>query len=135
MDHALSWDFTLANYGAVWSFLVQLGLLLLALMAGNVLRRKIPLFRKCLIPSALLGGVLLLALNMITKAFGYKLIDMRLMQVITYHCLAIGFAAMTLKTEKATVKTNRSTMEFPHFLMERLPVACVCMRRCKSWRI
>ena len=108
MDHALSWDFTLANYDAVWSFLVQLGLLLLALMAGNVLRRKIPLFRKCLIPSALLGGVLLLALNMITKAFGYKLIDMRLMQVITYHCLAIGFAAMTLKTEKATVKTNRS---------------------------
>ena len=108
MDHTLSWDFTLANYDAVWSFLVQLGLLLLALMAGNILRRKIPLFRKCLIPSALLGGVLLLALNMIMKAFGYELIDMRLMQVITYHCLAIGFAAMTLKTEKATVKTNRS---------------------------
>ena len=30
------------------------------------------------------------------------------MQVITYHCLAIGFAAMSLKTEKSTHKTNPS---------------------------
>ena len=29
-----SWDFTLANYGAVWAFMVQLGLLLLFLMLG-----------------------------------------------------------------------------------------------------
>jgi len=31
-----------------------------------------------------------------------------MMQVITYHCLAIGFAAMSLKTEKSTHKTNRA---------------------------
>jgi len=36
------------------------------------------------------------------------LVDNRLMQVITYHCLAIGFASMTLKTEKSTHKTNRA---------------------------
>ena len=60
MDPTLNWDFTLANYGPVWSFLVQLGLLLLFLMLGNILRRTIPFFRKCLIPSALLGGTLLL---------------------------------------------------------------------------
>ena len=59
MNYATSWDFTLANYGPVWSFLVQMGLLLLFLMAGNILRRTIPLFRKCLIPSALLGGAVL----------------------------------------------------------------------------
>ena len=29
------------------------------------------------------------------------------MQVITYHCLAIGFAAMSLKTEKSTHKTRK----------------------------
>ena len=55
MDYASSWDFTLANYGPVWSFMVQMGLLLLFLMVGNILRRTIPLFRKCLIPSALLA--------------------------------------------------------------------------------
>jgi len=108
MDYAHSWDFSLANYGAVWSFMVQIGLLLLFLVLGNVLRRKIPLFRKCLIPSALLGGTLLLLANIITKRCGFTMVDNRLMQVITYHGLAIGFAAMTLKTEKATVKTNRA---------------------------
>ena len=107
MDHALSWDFTMANYGAVWSFLVQLGLLLLFLMLGNILRRTIPLFRKCLVPSALLGGALLLVVDMIAKECGMTLVDNRMMQVITYHCLAIGFAAMSLKTEKATMKTHK----------------------------
>ena len=108
MNYASSWDFTLANYGAVWSFLVQLGLLLMFLMLGNILRRTIPLFRKCLIPSALLGGLLLLVVNITGKQFGFVLVDSRLMQVITYHCLAIGFAAMSLKTEKSTHKTNRA---------------------------
>lgn len=108
MNNVSSWDFTLANYDAVWLFMVQLGLLLIFLMLGNILRRKIPLFRNCLIPSALLGGTLLLTVNMTAKQFGIALVDNRLMQVITYHCLAIGFAAMSLKTEKSTHKTNRS---------------------------
>ena len=108
MNDASSWDFSLANYDAVWLFMSQLGLLLIFLMLGNILRRKIPLFRNCLIPSALLGGTLLLTVNMTAKQFGIALVDNRLMQVITYHCLAIGFAAMSLKTEKSTHKTNRS---------------------------
>ena len=108
MDKTFSWDFTMANYDAVWAFMVQLGLLLLFLMLGNILRRTIPLFRKCLIPSALLGGTLLLVVNIITKQFGFVMVDNRLMQVITYHCLAIGFAAMSLKTEKSTHKTNKA---------------------------
>ena len=107
MDNASSWDFTLANFDSVWAFMVQLGLLLLFLMLGNILRRTIPLFRKLLIPSALLGGALLLLANFICKQFDFVLVDMRLMQVITYHCLAIGFAAMTLKTEKTTHKTKK----------------------------
>ena len=113
MNYASSWDFTMANYGAVWAFMVQLGLLLLFLMMGNILRRTIPLFRKCLVPSALLGGALLLIVNIICKQFGFALVDNRLMQVITYHCLAIGFAAMSLKTEKSNHKTNRAqVLEF-----------------------
>ncbi len=109
----LSWDFTMANYDAVWSFLVQIGLLLIFLMLGNTLRRKIPLFRKILIPSALLGGVLLLIVDIICKQFGFILVNNRMMQVITYHCLAFGFAAMSLKTEKATHKTNKAqVLEF-----------------------
>ncbi len=102
------WDFTLANYGPVWALVVQLGLLLLFLMLGNILRRKIPLFRNCLIPSALLGGALLLVTDIILSQFGITLVDNRMMQVVTYHCLAIGFAAMSLKTEKSQHKTRKS---------------------------
>ena len=104
----MDWNFSLANYGPVWSFLVQLGLLMIFLLIGNILRRKIPFFRKCLVPSALLGGGLLLLVNVIGKQFNFVLVDNRLMQVITYHCLAIGFAAMSLKTEKSTHKTSRA---------------------------
>lgn len=104
----MDWNFSLANYGPVWSFLVQLGLLMIFLLVGNTLRRKIPLFRKCLVPSALLGGAVLLIVNIISKQVGFALVDNRLMQVITYHCLAIGFAAMTLKTERSTHKTKRA---------------------------
>ena len=109
MDGASSWDFTLANYGPVWSFMVQFGLLLLFLVLGNTLRRTIPFFRKCLIPSALLGGAMLLVFNIVSKqCFDSPLVDNRMMQVITYHCLAIGFAAMSLKTEKSSHKTRPS---------------------------
>ena len=109
----MDWNFSLANYGPVWAFLVQLGLLMVFLMLGNILRRTIPWFRKCLIPSALLGGLLLLLVNFIAKQFDFVLVDNRLMQTITYHCLAIGFAAMSLKTEKSTHKTNKAqVMEF-----------------------
>ena len=104
----MAWDFTMANYDSVWKFLVQLGLLLMFLMVGNILRRTIPFLRKCLVPSALLGGGLLLLVNFIAKQFDFVLVDNHLMQVITYHCLAIGFAAMSLKTEKSTHKTSKA---------------------------
>ena len=114
MSAASSWDFTMANYDAVWAFMVQFGLLLLFLVLGNTLRRVIAPLRKCLIPSALIGGALLLIVDIAAKEFfNFTLVDNRLMQVITYHCLAIGFAAMSLKTEKSTHKTNRAqVLEF-----------------------
>ena len=106
MTDISGWNFSMANYDAVWGFMVQFGLLLMFLMLGNVLRRTIPFFRKCLIPSALLGGAVLLIVDIICKQMGIILVDNRLMQVITYHCLGIGFAAMSLKTEKRAHQTN-----------------------------
>ena len=95
-----SWDFTLANYGPVWEILVQIMLLLLFLLIGNILRRKIKLFNKCLIPSALIGGACLLIVDLICRAFNFILVDNSIMQIVTYHALGIGFAAMTLKVER-----------------------------------
>ena len=106
MNQSSGWDFTLANYDAVWAFLVQFGLLLLFLMIGNILRRKVAVFRTGQVPSALLGGAMLLVSNLILKKLGFVLVDNQVMQVITYHCLAIGFAAMSLKSERSNHKTK-----------------------------
>ena len=107
-----SWDFTLANYGSVWATLVQIGLLVIALLVGNVLRLYVPVFKKCLVPSALLGGLLLLVINMICKSFDFVLVDKHFVQVVTYHTLGIGFAAMTLKTEKQAKKAEDITVNY-----------------------
>ena len=72
MNAAVGWDFTLANYDAVWAFLVQIGLLLMFMMVGNILRRTIPLFRKCLVPSALLGGAVLYLVGVTLWSIGRK---------------------------------------------------------------
>ena len=95
------WSFDLSQYDSVWKVILQIGFILVFLLIGNLLRRVIPFLRKSLIPSALIGGLLLLIINIISKnVFYFELIDTRLMQTITYHSLAIGFIAMSLKIVK-----------------------------------
>ena len=94
------WNFTLDNYDSVWKLVVQLLLLLGFLVLGNMLRRSIPFLKKSFIPSALIGGVLLVLVDLFVKWVSpadYELIDKQIMKVITYHALAIGFIATTLK--------------------------------------
>lgn len=105
------WDFSLNNYNQVWSFLVQVGLLLIFLLLGNILRTVIPFFRKAMVPSALLGGTLLLIVDLIFTSFNIPLIDNRMMQVITYHGLGLGFAAMSLKLMKKTKAKTTQVFE------------------------
>ena len=94
------WNFTLDNYDSVWKLVVQLLLLLGFLVLGNMLRRSIPFLKKSFIPSALIGGVLLVLVDLFVKWVSptdYQLIDRQIMKVVTYHALAIGFIATTLK--------------------------------------
>lgn len=109
------WDFSLASYESAWAVVVQFLLILVFLLLGNMLRRAIPFLRKAYIPSALLGGLLLLLFNILMKnVFHVKLpgmetegiIDVQVMQVVTYHALAIGFIAMTLKVNKRENKKD-----------------------------
>ena len=94
------WDFSLNSYDSVWKFVIQLLMLLGFLVLGNMLRRSIPFLRKSFIPSALIGGVLLILVAAFVKWVSptdYEMIDRQIMKVITYHALAIGFIATTLK--------------------------------------
>lgn len=108
--YAANWDFSMANYDTVWAFLVQMGLVLIFLLIGNLLRTIIPFLRKSLIPSALIGGLLLLIVNIVLGLFDITLIDKSSMQVITYHGLGIGFIAMTLKVSKPKGKVAKVKM-------------------------
>lgn len=97
---------TVSSFGdpSVWSGLIQIFILIAALLLGNLLRRKIPFMRKSLIPSALLGGTIILLLKLIPAVNEY--IDNDLMETVTYHCLALGFIATALKKNKGNKKTS-----------------------------
>ena len=49
------WKFDLTQFDSVWKVMVNIGLLLMALLIGNALRRSVPFLRKAFIPSALIG--------------------------------------------------------------------------------
>ena len=66
-DVSKQWNFTLDNYDSVWKILVQLGIVIIFLFLGNWLRNVVPFLRKGLIPSALVGGLLLLIVEIICK--------------------------------------------------------------------
>lgn len=83
---------------AVWGFLVQIFILSAALIAGNVIRRKVRFVRKGLMPSALLGGVVILILRIFKPV--NMMINHNAMEIITYHSLALGFIALALKRGK-----------------------------------
>ena len=68
LSETSSWSFDLLQYDSVWKFILEIALLLLFLLVGNLLRRVIPFLRKAFIPSALLGGILLLLINLFTKS-------------------------------------------------------------------
>ena len=73
---------------------MQLGIISAILLVSNILRRKLPVIQKLLLPTAVLGGFLLLGLRLT----GWIYIDNALLEMLTYHGLAIGFIALSIRT-------------------------------------
>ena len=92
----------------VWEYLIQIFILVLALLIGNTVRRKVKFIRKSLIPTSLLGGLFILILKFIP--YFSELVDQGFMEIITYHALGIGFIALSLKTAKESSKSNAKTI-------------------------
>ena len=94
----------------VWSFVLTLALLFTAMIAANVLRRVVPFIRKALIPSSVLGGFLLLLANAIARwVFDHPLFTPGVLEILTYHGLGLGFAALALRnTPKKTDGRSRT---------------------------
>ena len=94
-------------------FAVLLG----SLLVGNILKKSIPFLRNSLVPTSVLGGVLLLiiasAYQVITgdvmfdtEVFGGK--GTETLEIITYHTLALGFIASAFKTTGGKLTKQRT---------------------------
>jgi ESS family glutamate:Na+ symporter len=114
-----------------WGFLTLLGALLGALMFANFLKRKIGFLRRSLVPASVLGGIVLLIVsftytmivgknemgeyrNLFSGGFfnGNVTSGLDILYVITYHCLALGFAATTLGSTKKKLGKKRAAEIF-----------------------
>jgi len=86
---------------SVWSLMWELAILLIGMLVGNMIRRTIPFMRRSLIPSAVIGGFLvLLASTLYEKWTGQPLFQKITMETLTYHGLGLGFIALALKTSE-----------------------------------
>ena len=104
----------------VWRSVMLVGMLLLSLLIANILKRKIPFLKHSLIPNSVLGGILLLIASGVCYAVSGKYLfnldlfskegsGIKTLEILTYHCLAIGFIAMTLRPMKKASGGKRGT--------------------------
>ncbi len=101
---------------SVWGSVLLVGTLLLSLLAANFLKKSIPFLAKSLIPTSVLGGLLILIASIIYKACtGKVMLDsalynhqgMNIAEIITYHSLALGFIATVFKPNVGKMPKKR----------------------------
>ena len=109
------WDFS------VWGTLNVIAVLLISLLVANILKRIFPILKASLIPTSVLGGAVILVVAGI-----YKLITGEIMfdsaffggggtatlEIITYHALALGFIASSLKASGGKMSKKRTAEIF-----------------------
>ena len=82
----------------VWSLILTLGLLFGMMLLANTLRRLCGFLQRLMIPSSVLGGFLLLGINSLLKAYcHFSLYSTATLEILTYHGLGLGFAALSLR--------------------------------------
>lgn len=105
------WDYN------VWGFIMILSVLLGSLLVANILKKNIPFLNKSLIPTSVLGGLILLIISSVYNAITDKVLfdtavfggnGMNSLEIITYHTLALGFIASSLKTNGGKLNKKRS---------------------------
>ena len=109
------WDFK------VWGLFNLVAVLLISLLVANILKRRVKFLKNSLIPTSVLGGLILFIVNIIYKAitdtsiwntefFGGS--GNSVLEMITYHTLALGFIAVAFKTKNHKITKQRSVEIF-----------------------
>ncbi len=105
------WDFN------VWGTFNVFAVLFASLLIGNMLQKGIPFLRNSLTPTSVIGGLILIIIAAVYKAitgnviwdtafFGGK--GTEVLEIITYHTLALGFIASTLKSNDSKITKQRT---------------------------
>ena len=106
---------------SAWGAVNVVAVLLISLLAANLLKKLIPVLKKALIPSSVLGGALLIIIAGIYKlCTGNVMFDTNFfggngtanLELITYHCLALGFIASSFKSSKGKLTKQRTVEIF-----------------------
>ncbi len=118
------WDYD------VWSIILLLGTIGVSILLAGMIKHWIKPLRKSLIPSSVLGGLLLLIISFVVfeatggiknggkylfelDCFnGPNLTGMTIMEIITYHCLGLGFIAMALRQNDKKFSGQRAREVF-----------------------
>ncbi|MBQ8236808.1 MAG: hypothetical protein IJZ39_01485 [Oscillospiraceae bacterium] len=90
-------DFSAANT-ALWSPIIQTAIIAGLILLSNVIRRKVSFIRHSLMPTAVLAGFILLIL----RTTGIVRMDTAFLEVVTYHAIALGFIALSLREPEKT---------------------------------
>ncbi len=105
------WDYN------VWGGFNVIAVLLVSLLAGNALKKSIPLLQASLIPTSVIGGgILLIASGLYRLITGNVLFDTMFfggkgtvtLEMITYHTLALGFIASAFKSANGKLTKQRT---------------------------
>ena len=86
----------------VWNAIIQLGIIAVLMLVANMFRRRIPFIRKSLMPVSVLAGFLMLGIKLLFRYVLKKddVFDPELLDTVVYHCIALGFIAMSLRVTK-----------------------------------
>ncbi len=106
---------------SVWSLISILSVLLIAMLVANLIKKSVKFLKNSLIPTSVLGGLILLVFSIIFEAIvGKNVFDtdffgsngVMIMEMLTYHCLALGFIASALKNSSRKFTKERSVEIF-----------------------
>lgn len=109
------WDFE------AWGGINLIAILLISLLCANALKKNVAFIRHTLIPTPVLGGLILLIGSSIYEAIaGVPFFNtgifagngLPMLEIITYHCLALGFIASILKRSDKKFTKQRSAEIF-----------------------
>ncbi len=93
------------EHASLWTSIIQIGIICIALLIANALRYQVRLIRKSLMPTAALAGFILL----FCRSFFDFGIDIAFFKNIIYHSIAIGFIALSLQIPSVKKKKSEKS--------------------------